>query len=346
MKIFLPFVDLNDNEIDDPQVTGGAELFCRHIHDHFETKVHQLPIKSLKYPLKERNIISRDILEKAGEYGADIIVSNFSGSIFSGAQLVKSNIPIMIIDHVTYPMLSIIGRWDKARKNGHSVFFVSRAQENKYRMMAKRCGQVLPRAKEFINPSFCMGEKPKIQDIEYDCATIGRCYRGKDPFKLHRFLKKSDLNGLVITSKTEYDPEPYYEKNKHWDNTMWNKPHDESMVALGKSRTYFSTCDYETWGIGSLEALSHGIPIILSCDKTGIHASENIPASKRHCKTIDKKDKEGLISAITSFKSDRKEIQDMTWEKHNLQAWKSHLTKCFSMTVDNHKKVTMGISGA
>ena len=72
MKIFLPFVDLNDNEIDDPQVTGGAELFCRHIYDHFETKVHQIPIKSLKYPLKERNIISRDILEKAGEYGADI----------------------------------------------------------------------------------------------------------------------------------------------------------------------------------------------------------------------------------------------------------------------------------
>ena len=131
--------------------------------------------------------MSLGMFKPPGEYGADIIVSNFSGSIFSGAQLVKSNIPIMIIDHVTYPMLSIIGRWDKARKNGHSVFFVSKAQENKYRMMAKRCGQVLPRSKEYINPSFCMGEKPKIQDIEYDCATIGRCYRGKDllPLPLH-----------------------------------------------------------------------------------------------------------------------------------------------------------------
>ena len=109
MKILLPFVDLYDNNINHPMITGGAELFCRHLNNHFDVRVQQIPIGALKYSLRERDRISLDIIEEANEINADIIVSNFSGSIFSGAKLLESNIPIMIIEHCMYPMMSILG---------------------------------------------------------------------------------------------------------------------------------------------------------------------------------------------------------------------------------------------
>ena len=39
MKILLPFVDLYDNNINHPMITGGAELFCRHLNNHFDVTV-------------------------------------------------------------------------------------------------------------------------------------------------------------------------------------------------------------------------------------------------------------------------------------------------------------------
>ena len=344
MKILLPFVDLYDNNINHPMITGGAELFCRHLNNHFDVTVQQIPIGALKYSIRERNRISLDIIEEANEINADIIVSNFSGSIFSGAKLLESNIPIMIIEHCMYPMRSIYGRWNNADKKGHSVCFVSKSQRNRYKVTAKRLSQRLPSAQHYINPSFCEGEKPEIQDIEYDCVTIGRCYSGKFPFKLHDFIKGTDLNGLVITSKTDYDDDAYYEKNKNRDNTIWNQPYDVVMNTLGKSKTYFSTCVYETWGISSLESLAHGVPIILNCDKTGSHASENISASSRHFKKIKNNDKNALVDAIKSFDVNRKEVQDMTWEKHSLESWKNNFIEIASMTIDKfktkHKRIT------
>ena len=47
---------------------------------------------------------------------------------------------------------------------------------------------------------------------------------------------------------------------------------------------------------------------------------------------------DALIDAIKSFENvDRKEIQEMTWEKHNLEGWKSQMENAISMTIDNFK---------
>ena len=59
------------------------------------------------------------------------------------------------------------------------------------------------------------------------------------------------------------------------------------------------------------------MPVILNCDNDGDHASEIIPAHKSHYKMIPNNDKDALYDAIKSFDVDRKEVQEMTWEKHN-----------------------------
>ena len=100
------------------------------------------------------------------------------------------------------------------------------------------------------------------------------------------------------------------------------------------------TCNHETWGITALEALSCGVPLILNGYKDETHASEIIPASKSHYKVIPTNDKEELIKAIKSFKNiDRKEIQEMTFEKHSKENWKKSFENAIDQTVGGFKNV-------
>ena len=52
---------------------------------------------------------------------------------------------------------------------------------------------------------------------------------------------------------------------------------------------------------------------------------------------MDNKDE--LIDAVNSFRNvDRKEIQEMTWEKHSLDAWKSQIQNAMQMTIDKFER--------
>ena len=163
----------------------------------------------------------------------------------------------------------------------------------------------------------------------------------KSKINIKELLKDSDITNLVITGEYQAkQDERYYNKYKDYDGVEWDISYDKVIDNLSKFGTYFSTCNKETWGITSMEALSCGIPIILNSDKDGDHASEIIPADKSHCIIIPKDDKDALADAIKSFKDiDRKEIQEMTWEKHSLESWKKEFSNKIDRTIENHKKV-------
>ena len=342
MKILLPFQDPYNHALTHPVVSGGTEQFCKSIYDNFDTEVFQIPIESIDYSIKEKNKIARNIINHAEEINADVIVSNFAQAIYCGSEIIKSHIPIMIVEHCIYPMASCVGRWNNAIDSGHSIFLVSKWQENKYRKMAERTNQRILSLTGYVNPSYCK-VKPKLVEQEYDCGTIGRCDNGKAPFKLKTMTKGKDIKSLVITSKTQVQSDiKYYERNKDWPDTVWDLPYKEVMKNISKCKTYFSTWPGETWGITSMEALSCGIPVILNSDKDGDHASEIIPADESHYIKIPKDDKDALAVAIKSFKDiDRKEIQDMTWEKHSLKNWKKEFSNKVDKTVENYKKNTL-----
>ena len=338
MKVLLPFQDPYDHPLDHPVVSGGTEMFCKCIKDNFDTEVFQVPIENFEWSIEQKIKVARDIINRAEEIGADVIISNFAQAIYSGSEIIKSHIPIMIVEHCIYPMTSCIGRWNKAIDKGHSVFFVSKWQEKKYRQIAERTRQRILPISGYVNPSYCRIKPPLVEPI-YDCGTIGRCDKNKKPFLLKDLTVDADVSTLVITSKTQSESDlPYYEKKKHYTDVVWNEPYDKVIENISKCRTYFSTWNAETWGITSMEALSCGLPTILNCDKDGDHASEIIPASPHHFKMIPTDDSDALIDAIKSFENvDRKEIQEMTWEKHNLEGWKSQMENAISMTIDNFK---------
>lgn len=341
MKILLPFQDPYDRPLTHPIVSGGTERFCKAINDNFDVEIFQVPFESTKnYSTKRKWEISRKIRDKAEDIDADIVISNFPQTIFSGKEVIKSSIPILMIEHCFYSMMATaIHRWTQAIDRGHSLYFVSKFQKEKYDKISRRNGQkILPF--NFINPAYAI-ERPDPVDIEYDCGTIGRCDSRKAPFRLKTMTKGVDISSLVVTSKTLLEKdEPYFNRNKDWDNVLWNEPYDVVLENIAKCGTYYSTWPNETWGITSLEALSCGVPIILNCNKDGDHASENIPASPNHYVKIKNNDKDELIKAIKSFENiDRKEVQEATLEKHSLKKWKSDFEDIISMAIDRFKKV-------
>ena len=137
----------------------------------------------------------------------------------------------------------------------------------------------------------------------------------------------------------------YYMKNQHWEDTMWDLKYDDVMSNLSKCKTFFQTHWNECFSITALEALSHGIPLILNT-KNNIHSSNIIPAHPSHYKNITFNSKEELVDAIRSFDDvDRKEIQDMTWEKHSLENWKKQISNCIDKTIENFKNKNRGLKG-
>ena len=72
--------------------------------------------------------------------------------------------------------------------------------------------------------------------------------------------------------------------------------------------------------------------------KNNFHASNSVASKSSHYKNITFGSKEELIDAINSFKSiDRKEIQDMTWEKHAHIKRKKHFENCVDKTIEKFK---------
>jgi len=354
MKILLLYREPFDRKITSKIVAGGGEMFCRSIYENFDDViVYYVPYAAdNEWNIKRKNKEQRNIINFAEDNKVDVILSNYPNAIYNGSVLQKSHIPIMSIFHNVYAFTTIVNRMNGLTHNGHSVFFVSKWQHKRYTEMTDNIrkrngddgpyGNKHPTISGYINPSYCKINK-KIANPIWDCGTIGRCDSSKKPFLLRKLLKDTDMKNLIISGKyqTENDKK-YYEKNKELDNVEWDIEYDKVIDNLSKFKTYFSTWNGETWGITALEALSCGVPLILNGCKDGTHASEMIPADKNHYKVIPTNDKEELIKAIKSFDNvDRKEIKEMTLEKHSLEKWKSNLANGIDKTIDTFAAVKL-----
>ena len=332
MKILLPFYSLDNQSIETNIHGSGVTKFCQQICQTFDdVEVLQFD----KEKIGDYKKIIKEIKERAVD--ADIIISNYDQASFCGAHIVDSNTPIMMMSHSNTGVLSILIKFQKLIKYGHSIFLVSPYQKNHFDKMAKRVNRDTIKFSGFISSSYCSGEVPNLIESEYEVGTIGRCDpRYKKPFLLKEMLQDTGIRNLVIAN-IEDDKSTYYLKNKNQPDTMWDLPHDEVMKNLAKCKTYFLTFWQETWSITALEALSHGIPIIAN-SKNNVHASNVISAKDSHYKNISLNSKEELIGAIHSFDGiDRKEIQDMTWEKHSHKNWKANFSNAIDMTIEKFK---------
>ena len=73
------------------------------------------------------------VINLAESYKVDVICSNFAQAVYNSQTLIKSQIPIMFVEHCVYPIPNTIYRWNQGIDKGHSMFLVSKWQEKKYK---------------------------------------------------------------------------------------------------------------------------------------------------------------------------------------------------------------------
>tara|TARA_Y100000592_G_scaffold38474_1_gene61005 strand:+ start:234 stop:1367 length:1134 start_codon:yes stop_codon:yes gene_type:complete len=374
MKILLPYLQQNSHYAElerknflNDVVTTGQSWFAKMIYKNFDDVtvkfVNNIKSKELRENPKISKEICNSIKKKANEINADVIICNNFQSYISGASVVDSNIPIMYVCHENRASMSCIKHMKRLKKNNHSVFLVNEFQKNYYDAYAKRLNSDLISFDGFVEPAYLEGEKPKINnEVEFDCVTIGRCSpKYKMPYRLKSMLKDTEFKTLLMSNVKNLDSESedgkvqYYEKNKHWKDCLYDLPHEEVIKNLTKSRTYFMTWEDECFPVVGLEALSCGVPLILNSRMTDdrgpvkrqnfkypLHGGDKWATNKSYYKNIKHNSREELINAINSFKDiDRKEIQDMTWEKYTQVRWKKIISNAIDKTIDNFNKTSI-----
>tara|TARA_B100000424_G_scaffold122955_1_gene93145 strand:+ start:19 stop:1152 length:1134 start_codon:yes stop_codon:yes gene_type:complete len=374
VRIVIPYINFHGRSFNDPVMIGGLEYFIKRVHDHYDdVKVVELTdyilddIIRCKKPLRDRKLVKQlnnMVKDIALNYNADVIMSNWLFSIVSGAGMMDSPIPIIHIEHTNSAMMSSVNSLNRIKRNNHSVFLVNPYQKNYYDAYAKRLNCNIIDFDGYVEPAFLCGEKPKVQDNpEFDCVTIGRCdplY--KMPYRIKSMLKDTNFKTLLMTNPERHDERDekcykYWMENKHWDDCLYDLPHNEVMKNLSRGRTYFMTWADECFPIVGLEALSCGIPLILNSRMTDdrgpvkrqnfkypLHGGDMWATDKSHYINIMHNSKEELIDAINKFKDiDRQEIQDMTWEKYTEKRWKSILDNAIDKTIENFKSNRGGV---
>ena len=335
MKILLPYSTQHGQKFNSSMVVGGIEKFCHSIYETFDD-VEVLEINDMTDHQYNTNMIKKTAMQ----CGADIIICNWIQASFAGVKIVDSQIPILLVCHENSSMLSTLPKFRKFREHGHSIFLVNPYQKMRLDLMSKRMNELPIVVDGYINSCYVSGNKPELVEPEYECCTIGRCDpRDKKPFIMKTLLKDTGIKNLLMSSSITEGSfcYKYYLKNKDWNDTLWDLEHNEVMKNLSKCKIFFQTYWNECFSITVMEALSHGLPVILNT-KNNIHASNVIPAHPSHYKNITYNSKEELVGAIKSFDHiDRKEIQDMTWEKHTHDKWKSHFLNCIDKTIERFK---------
>ena len=332
-KILLPYLSRSGHNIHSKTVGGGIEKFVRNLYEAFPDSI-PVEITTADRQAKKTKKVFLDAVHK---HQPDLIIINDLDAYFTIPQI-EDGIPTIMVMHEPLARdIRYVAWWKGIQKfidaGGH-LYFVSKNQQKFHETNVKRISdKPLTGVKGTINSSFANGNEEVTEKTFYDAVTIGRTDLTKNPFLLHKKLANSDKISCVLTNSENYQHSEA--QTKYWDDNLhWKEPqytyrglnHHDTLKLMSSAKCYVSTCPVESWGITVLEALLHGVCVILLCDKSGEHSSESIPARDWHYKMMNKNcPPDELIEELNTSKlftyMDRLEISEETKKKHSKEKW-------------------------
>ena len=328
-KILLPYISRSGHNIHSKTMGGGIEKFVKNLYEIFPDSI---PVEITIADRKEKKT-KKVFLDAVRKHQPDLIIINDLDAYFTIPQIEYGIATIMVMHEPLSRDIRYIAWWKRIQEfidaGGH-LYFVSKNQQKFHETNVKRItNKPLTGVKGLINSSFANGNEKVTKKTFYDAVTIGRTDLTKNPFLLHKKLANSDKISCVLTNSENYQHSEA--QKKYWnDNLHWKEPqytyrglnHHDTLKLMSSAKCYVSTCPVESWGITVLEALLHGLGVIILCDKSGEHSSESIPAKDSHYKLLNKNcSTEELIEELNSFNIDRLEISEETKKKHSKEKW-------------------------
>lgn len=348
MKILMPYKSRNGIRLDSKVINGGIEMFAKNL---MKVIPEIIPIEITEEDRKKRK--TRNIIENAiGIHNPDFAISNEATNTMAGI-FQEFGIPLVVIVHECKEReirnVELGVRLTNMHDRGAHIYFVSQSQYEFHKAMYNRIHKkVLPDPTGIIPSAFCPESFAPSNRIDYDCGTVGRTSIEKDPFYVHKMAYATELTSVVLTdilnsTKSNSANITYYENSKKWkppQMTFRNLPHDKTLEILATMGVYISTSVVESWGITAMEALGHGVPLILLTDKTFTHSSEDIAALPDHYIKIRKNEKFPIVADavkrlldMTTFEK-RIEISEMTKAKNSAENWRKIIENMVNKRLD------------
>lgn len=328
MKILLPYLKRFDESTiyDNTIVPGGVELFSRLVYENFEDVI---PVEFTRADQQHRKVTTK-IVREVVTHNPDIMICNYNSTSLTKRVWEYTKIPILWINHNNCGGFSTPQLLDYMRefmKRQPYLAFVSQFQIETYKNRAKfDFGSPL-----VINPCFARANVKPATEFNQDAITVSRMDKIKDPFWLSRvyngpykiFTTSSTLHGDYSQKFNNYH------KHLHYDYS-----HAAIMDELRKSKVYVSTCPSESWGIGALEALERGVPLILRANKES-HASKEISPNPEFYRLVKNKiSSDEMQQHIDDLcKLDRQQIITETYKYHSRQRWIDNLKHALNLTI-------------
>lgn len=341
-KVLMPYLMQNGLGINSDKIFGGIERFKKLVYENVPNVV---PAEITEEQRKKRTG-KGNLHFEIWSNQPDVIFINDASKIY-GSDLIRYNLPTVWLCHEplerTMKNVEMLKAFEKFTNSGGHLYFVSQRQHEFFDAQSKRIlGHTINNVKGYINSSCCSGtEQVYPLDREFDAVTIGRTIRSKDPFWLHRKTQNTNLKTAVITGANNILKNPkekdYFEFNLKWQEpqyTFRGLSHSDTLNTMSKGGILVSTWPLESWGITALEALSHGLPVLMITDTTNKHASQQIAASDTHYRCIRRgissKELEKIINEMNEISlTDRQNIAKMTQEKHSLEKFTETMNKVF-----------------
>jgi len=326
-KVLVIYQDVDGRSLDSPIVSGGIERFARLASKLRGVDLVDVPKRRLDWAVAEDLAVDATLA-----YGSELVVHCYPSSLTPRIMERTGVAGAFVLHHsfATPDLLAGLARYVAA---GGSLWMISRRQRRAWEIAARGFGARLPEVRGIVRPSAIVG-KPIVVEPEIDLVGVGRCDEMKDPFATHRIARSLGLSSAVYSN---WVSGKYGEANANWNGrqlTFWDRPHSEVLAGIAKATCVHVPWPHETFGIVALEALSHGVPIILG---TRDHASREIVARFDHYAVVEDGRSREFLSEVFAFRERgmdfRREIAELTWEEHNFEVWERSMRNFFERAI-------------
>ena len=322
MKV-IPYRDVLGRDISSPITSGGIERFIRHLRDELDDSCI-VDVSKMYYdaPLAMADLVAEESKR------ASHVICNYPNRYLNVNLPVTC--PVVWVNHHTaglHPEApDIVRRMNEhVRIRGDQLWMVSRKQARDWVAYARLLGIELE-YHGIISPSMVKEAHPHSNTVRWEIATIGRCDDVKNPFLAHEVAREAKMSSLVLCSFMAND---YAIRNQDWyglQETGWDLTDAQVAADLSHCGVFLVTWPDETFGIAALEALSHGLPLVLYSPK-GDHACEELIPNSHWIRKAKKV--EDIVPAVREMleitPNERALLGAKARALHGINAWRDRL---------------------